>query len=185
MTPTYFLWVSQIALIQPIHSQGYILIFLDRMHLLFTQVHFLFWQLGWVGGQYTTSSLDCKALCNVLSFLVLYLICWRSSLVHFKHGPEYLTKGTALVLIPLMRFLLYSLVSNSFLLLRYSFLIFFYLPFFDGVYFEYSKVLVSFLILFFSLWVFPKLFLVLISFYFILIYFIVYKHIYIYMRVDQ
>ena len=34
--------------IQPVHGQGYILIFLDRMHLLFTQVHFLFWQLGWV-----------------------------------------------------------------------------------------------------------------------------------------
>ena len=45
-TPTSFLWASQIALIQPFHSQGYILIFLDRMHLLFTQVHFLFWQLG-------------------------------------------------------------------------------------------------------------------------------------------
>ena len=40
--------------IQPVHSQGYILILLDRMHLLFIQVHFLFWQLGWVGGQYTT-----------------------------------------------------------------------------------------------------------------------------------
>ena len=36
--------------IQPVHGQGYILIFLDRMHLLFTQVHFLFWQLG--RGQY-------------------------------------------------------------------------------------------------------------------------------------
>ena len=42
-------------LIQSVHGQGYnILIFLDRMHLLFTQVHFLFWQPGWVGGQYTT-----------------------------------------------------------------------------------------------------------------------------------
>ena len=30
--PTFFLWVSQIALIQPVHGQGYILIFLDRMH---------------------------------------------------------------------------------------------------------------------------------------------------------
>ena len=39
---------------QPLDSQGYILIFLDQMHLLFTQVHFLFWQLGWVGGQYAT-----------------------------------------------------------------------------------------------------------------------------------
>ena len=39
-TPT-FLWASQIALLQPVHGQGYILIFLDRIHLLFTQVHFL------------------------------------------------------------------------------------------------------------------------------------------------
>ena len=43
-TPTFFLWASQITLNQPVHGQGYILIFLDRMHLLFTQVHFLFWQ---------------------------------------------------------------------------------------------------------------------------------------------
>ena len=41
-TSTFFLWASQIALIQLVHGQGYILIFLDRMHLLFTQVHFLF-----------------------------------------------------------------------------------------------------------------------------------------------
>ena len=40
--------------IQPVHGQGDILIFLDRMHLLFTQVHFLFWQVGRIGGQYTT-----------------------------------------------------------------------------------------------------------------------------------
>ena len=40
--------------IQPVHGQGYILIFLDRMHLLFTQVHFLFWQLSRVGCQYAT-----------------------------------------------------------------------------------------------------------------------------------
>ena len=42
LTSTFFLWVSQIALIQPVHGQGYIMIFLDQMHLLFTQVHFLF-----------------------------------------------------------------------------------------------------------------------------------------------
>ena len=53
-TPTFFVWASQIALIQPIHGQGYTLLFLDRMHLLFTQVHFLFWQPGRVVGQYTT-----------------------------------------------------------------------------------------------------------------------------------
>ena len=32
-----------------------ILIFLNRMHLLFTLVHFLFWQRGRVVGQYTTT----------------------------------------------------------------------------------------------------------------------------------
>ena len=37
-TPTFFLWALQIALIKPVHSEGYILIFLDRMHLLFIQV---------------------------------------------------------------------------------------------------------------------------------------------------
>ena len=42
--------------IQPLDSQGHILIFLDRMYLLFTWVHFLFWQLGRVGGQYTTKA---------------------------------------------------------------------------------------------------------------------------------
>ena len=51
-----FLWASQIALTQPVHGQGYILMFLDWMHLLFTQVHFLFWQPDRVGGQYTTHS---------------------------------------------------------------------------------------------------------------------------------
>ena len=51
-----FLWASQIALIQPIHGQGYNIL-IDRMHLLFTKVHFLFWQPGRVVGQYTTISL--------------------------------------------------------------------------------------------------------------------------------
>ena len=58
LTYTFFLWASQIALIQPINSQGYTLLFLDRMHLLFTQVHFLFWQPGRVVGQYTIRSLS-------------------------------------------------------------------------------------------------------------------------------
>ena len=39
------------------------------------------------------SSLGCKALCNVISFLVLWSICWSSSLVHFKNGPKNLTRG--------------------------------------------------------------------------------------------
>ena len=48
-----FLWASQIALIQAIHGQG-CNIPIDWMHLLFTKVHFLFWQPGRVVGQYTT-----------------------------------------------------------------------------------------------------------------------------------
>ena len=35
LTSNFFLLASQIALIQPVHGQGYNLIFLDRMHLLF------------------------------------------------------------------------------------------------------------------------------------------------------
>ena len=48
-----FLWASQIAFIQPIHGQGYHIL-IDWMHLLFTKVHFLFWQPGRVVGQHTT-----------------------------------------------------------------------------------------------------------------------------------
>ena len=66
-TSTFFLWASQIAHIQPIHGQGYTQLFLDRMHLLFTQVHFLFWQLGRVGGQYTTTYL----------FIIIIWLIWE------------------------------------------------------------------------------------------------------------
>ena len=41
----------------------------------------------------STSSLGCDALCMVISFLVLWSICWSSSLVHLRKGPEYLTKA--------------------------------------------------------------------------------------------
>ena len=69
-------------------------------------------------------SFGCKALCIVMSFLVLMSICGNSSLVHFKNGPEYITRRTAQVFIILMKFLLQSLVSRSFLVwLRNSFLI--------------------------------------------------------------
>ena len=59
-TSTVFLWASQIALIQPIHGQGHTLLFLDRTHLLFTLVHFLFWLPGRVVGEYTTTIPDPK-----------------------------------------------------------------------------------------------------------------------------
>ena len=73
----------------------------------------------------STSFQGCKALCMVISFLVLWPICLRSSLVHFKNGFEYLRKGTAKVFTPLIRYLLYNFVSSSFLvLLRYTFSLF-------------------------------------------------------------
>ena len=52
---TYFQRASQFALSStPRQSRSPPDIF-DRMHLLFTQVHFFFGQLGWVGGQYATT----------------------------------------------------------------------------------------------------------------------------------
>ena len=64
-TPTFLLWVSQIALIQLIHGQGYNILN-DRMHLLFTQVHFLFWQPGRVVGQYTTKTRQINSTANLI-----------------------------------------------------------------------------------------------------------------------
>ena len=76
----------------------------------------------------STSSLGCYALCMVISFLILWSICLSSSLVNLRKGPEYLMRGTAQVFIPLIRFLLESLVSSCFLvLLRYSFWILFFI----------------------------------------------------------
>ena len=61
-----------------------------------------------------------KALWTVISFLVLWFSYLNSSLVHFKNGPEYLTRRTAQIFIPLIRFLQYDFVSSNFLvLLRY------------------------------------------------------------------
>ena len=70
----------------------------------------------------STSSRGYNVLCMVISFIVLWFICLRFSLAHFTKGPEYQTRVTAQVFIPLIRFLL---ASFSFLVfLRYSFSIF-------------------------------------------------------------
>ena len=66
------------------------------------------------------SYLGCKALCIVINFLVLWSFCLSSSLVRFKNDPEYITRGTAQVSIPLMWFLLRNLVSRTFPLLPSS-----------------------------------------------------------------
>ena len=43
------------------------------------------------------SSLGCKTLCIVISFLFLWSIYWSSSLVHLKNGTECFTRETAQV----------------------------------------------------------------------------------------
>ena len=66
-----------------------------------------------------------KTSCIIISFLVLWSNDKISSLIHILNGSEYLTKGITQVFNPFIRFLLYSFVSHSFLVLfRYSFLIF-------------------------------------------------------------
>ena len=88
-TSTSFLWASQIALIQPVHGQVYILIFLDRMHMLFTQVYFLFWQLGW--GQYVTPLNSCVIFQKLKYFFQYCCVYWPETLqtpksfVHNRH----------------------------------------------------------------------------------------------------
>ena len=81
------------ALIQPVHGQGYNIL-IDRMHLLFTLVHFLFWQLGRVVGQYTTSLLVALGYSHQLYFTylvfnVIYLfIILFSFVIFFAWGKE-------------------------------------------------------------------------------------------------
>ena len=86
-----------------------------------------------------------KALYIVMSFLLLLSTVWSFSFVDFKNVPEYLTRWIAQVFILLMKFLLYSLVSSSYLVLRiYSFVIFFiHFRLFDGVRFQYFQIHVS------------------------------------------
>ena len=104
-----------------------------------------------------STSLGCKALCIVMSFLVLLSICLSSSLVHFKNGPMYLTRGTIQVFIPLIRFLLCSLFRRVFSFswgIFYN--VFFHLCLFDGVRSQYSQVFgfPGYFDFFFLIWLF-------------------------------
>ena len=72
----------------------------------------------------STSFLGCMAFCILLSFLVLWSVCWSSSFFHFKNDSGHLTRRKAQVFIPLMRILLQILVSRSFLVRQGLFFIF-------------------------------------------------------------
>ena len=115
------------------HVSHYLRCWRARFHRLFL-IHSLSW-----------SSVGCKTLFIVINFLVLWFICRSSFLVHLKNGPEYLRRGSAVMLIPLMRFLQQILVPRIFLaFLRYFLLIFFQRCLYDSFRFQYSKVDVIF-----------------------------------------
>ena len=77
--------------IQPVHGLGYILIFLERMHLLFTQVHFLFWLLG--RGQYVTIEPRSPGpLANILTIMPMsgcHLVVWSN--FNLLHRSQWIT----------------------------------------------------------------------------------------------
>ena len=84
----------------------------------------------------STSSLGCKILCIASNFLVFRSIC--SSLVHFNNDPDYFTRETIKVFIPLRKYLLRSFVSRNFLVRL--FLFFFLSSLFYCAHFQYFKV---------------------------------------------
>ena len=57
-----------------------------------------------------------------ISLLVLWSICLSSTLVHFKNGPEYLTRETAKVFISLTRLLSFVSINFKYFLSSYEFL---------------------------------------------------------------
>ena len=84
-------------------------------------------------------------VCKVLIVTNFQVLLSKSSLVHFKNGPEYLTRVTVKLFIPLRRFLLQCLVSSWVFLFFRSILFLFFLPsLFDRARFQYSSVLVIF-----------------------------------------
>ena len=70
---------------------------------------------------WSTEHLSCSFLIYTVSFIIYIYIYILPTL----ESPEYLARETAQVFIPLINFLLLSLILRSFLLLRYSFVIFF------------------------------------------------------------
>ena len=76
------------------------------------------------------SSLSCQTLCIVINIFVIWFICLTSSLVNFRNGPKYPTKGTDQVLFLWENFLYRAwfwkvLFSWLFSLFRYVFFHFF------------------------------------------------------------
>ena len=99
-----------------------ILVLLHSRTPQYLRVLFLFLFLSYRVCRYHLSS--CKALHIDINFLDLWCIRQSPSLVQCKKDPECLVRKTAQVFLLLIKFLLQSLVSRSFLVLRNSFLTF-------------------------------------------------------------
>ena len=95
---------------------------------------------------FSMSFLGYKVFCIDMSFLVLWSICWSSSLVHIKNGPEYLTRGQPRCLSLWWDFfyvVFFRIVFSFFWRILFKF--FFHLHLFDGIHFQNSRVFVGFL----------------------------------------
>ena len=68
LTSAYFLRASQFAFNSTLRQSRLSPDIFERMHVLFTQVHFFFWQLGW--GQYVTSFPLIYELNNITAVLL-------------------------------------------------------------------------------------------------------------------
>ena len=83
----------------------------------------------------SVSPLGCKVLCIIIHFLVLWSICLSLSILIMV--LSIFQGGSAQVIIPLMKFLLQTLISRSFLNhLRNSFYFFFHFHSFDGTIYQ-------------------------------------------------
>ena len=76
LTPTYFLRASQFALSSTLRQSRLSPDIFDRMHLLFTQAHFFFWQLG--RSQYVTHWWSNKSIHS----------CWMLELRGMQSTPS-------------------------------------------------------------------------------------------------
>ena len=84
--------------------------------------------------------LGCKVFYIIINFLILWSICLSSSLVHFKNGPKYLTKGDNPGFYSFHEISAAAELSfkKFFHLLEVLLSYFFFLNSFDGVCFQYS-----------------------------------------------
>ena len=95
---TWFLWHCFVLLLEKIQFLlrfpflSYVHVFMCEILLITWNIDTVIFLLVFLTDSKSTSTQVCEALCIITSFLVLWSICWSSSLIHFKNSPEYLTR---------------------------------------------------------------------------------------------